>query len=318
MKEKTNTKAKVRFGLILTAILVLMLVMDYFAPVAFDIIILCLALIAANEFRILMRKAGYPPIKYGPVVACALIFVAFIVCYLCKLPAYLTLLIEMALIGLMYLCFYLLGVFFMRKKVKQDAFRLATNMGVSGFSYFKANNTLSAVIYPTALLMFIYFINHIQELGLSLTSKVQGVPYGLFGLVLLFSISCLTDTFAMIFGCLIKGVKIFPKISPKKTLAGALFGIVGGIGGALLALYTFRLIFGGIFVTLAFWQLIIIGAVGSIVTQAGDLFESFIKRRANEKEAGDFFHSHGGVLDRFDSITFCAPYIFVCLILLFA
>ena len=319
MKENTNnSNAKVKTGLVLTSCLVVALVVDYFAPIAYDILLLCLTLIASYEFSVLIKKAGYPTIKNATLISTALIYVVFAVGLILKISAFYIILMEMALLAILYLCFYLLGVWILRKRAQNDSFRIATNMGLSSFAFFKANNTLSAVAYPSFVLMFMYFVNHIQEIGITVTSKVEGLPYALFGLVLIFAISCLTDTFAMLFGMLIGGKKIFPKISPKKTISGSILGLVGGTLGAIVAFWLFRLICGGFFVTLEFWKFAVIGLIGSVLVQAGDLFESYAKRRAGVKEAGEFFHSHGGVLDRFDSIIFCTPYIFVCLILLLA
>ena len=319
MKENTNnSNAKIKMGLVLTLCLIVALVVDYFAAVAFDLLLLCLTLIASYEFSILIKKAGYPTIKNAAPVSAILIYLVFAAGYLLKLSALYIMLMELALLLVLYLCFYLLGVWVLRKRAQNDSFRLATNMSISSFAFFKANNTLSAVAYPSFILMFMYFVNHISEIGLSLTSKVEGVPYALFGLVLIFAVSCLTDTFAMLFGMLIGGKKIFPKISPKKTISGSIFGLVGGTLGAIVAFWAFRLACGGIFLTLEYWQFAIIGFVGAILVQLGDLFESYVKRRAGVKEAGEFFHSHGGVLDRFDSIIFCTPYIFVCLLMIVA
>ena len=134
---------------------------------------------------------------------------------------------------------------------------------------------------------------------------------------MLFATVCLSDTFAMIFGTLIKGKKLFPKISPNKTISGCIAGLIGGIIGAVATQFFFLLIFKGVFVTIPLWKFIIVGFIGSLISQGGDLFESHMKRRANVKDAGDFFRSHGGVLDRFDSIIFAAPYIFICLLFIF-
>lgn len=314
MEEKSLSKTKI--GLILVLCLVAMLVIDYFSRFAFDVFVLIITYLAASEFRDLLFKAGYPSFKWVPAVMTLAMFALFIVGVLCSFGAVLLLALEIALIVLFYGIFFLLSLYIMRNKTKNDDFRLATNMSMASFSIFKANNSLSVVFYPTFLLLIVYFINHIADLGLNLTSKVAGVPYGLFGLVLLFAIACLTDTFAMAFGSLIGGKKIFPKISPKKTLSGALFGLLGGIIGAVVCFYAFYFACGGVFQNIAIWKILLVGLFGSVVSQVGDLFESFVKRRARVQDSGDFFRSHGGVLDRFDSIIMLAPYIFLCLLML--
>ena len=315
---KKQSKEKVKTGLILALCLIVALVVDYFASIAFDLAILCLSAIATYEVSVLVTKAGFPVIKYAPVVSSCLVFVAFLVGYILHLSAFWIMVIILGVLVVEYLCFFLLGVWILRKRTEKDTFRKVTNMPMAKFSYFKTNNTLSACIYPAILLMFLYFLNHMGDIGLKLTSKVANIPFGLFALVLVFAISCITDTFAMTFGSIIGGVKPFKKISPKKTLSGFIFGIVGGVLGAIVAFVCFRAICGGVFASMALWKIAIIGGVGAIVCEAGDLFESYLKRKAGVKEAGDFFQSHGGVIDRLDSVAFCAPLVFISLILLLA
>ena len=64
-------------------------------------------------------------------------------------------------------------------------------------------------------------------------------------------------------------------------------------------------------------KIILIGLLTSMICQMGDLFFSFLKRKSNVKDTGNFFPGHGGVLDRFDGIFFGVPFGFIFLILLF-
>lgn len=311
-------KEKVRIGLLLTLVLIACLVVEYFSPHVFDFIILFFGLIATMEFNKLQLKAGNPTFKYVPEISCFLVFIATFVGVLCNLSAVAILLIVFGVEVLLYLSILFGSTVFIKKDIEQDEFRRVTNMSTTQFAIFKSNNTLAAMIYPTLLIFFVYLINHIQVLGLeTLTTTTEGVPMGLFGLILLFMICCLTDTFAMLFGKWIKGKKLCPTISPNKTISGALFGLLGGIIGALITYFVFSLIFVDAFSGAYFWQFIIVGFVGSLIAEAGDIFESFLKRRAEVKDAGDFFKSHGGVLDRLDSIVFNAPFVFACLLFIF-
>ncbi len=88
---------------------------------------------------------------------------------------------------------------------------------------------------------------------------------------------------------------LFPKISPKKSLEGFLSGYL--LGTAVLA----TLIEGGLLERLLVAGLTILGAV------FGDYFKSFIKRQVGIKDFSNLFGEHGGVVDRFDALVFCAP-----------
>ena len=311
-------KDKVKIGLLLTLFLIVCLVVQYFSAHIFDFIILFFSLIATMEFRKLQLKAGSPAFKFVSEISCFLIFVATFVGVLCDLSAVIILIMVFAIEVVLYLSILVGSILFTKKDLEKDEFRLATNLSVNEFAVFKSNNTLAVMVYPALLIFFVYLINHIQGIGLeALTENTQGVPMGLFGIVLLFMICCLTDTFAMLFGKWIKGKKLCPNISPNKTISGACFGLVGGVVGALLTYLVFYLIFPSAFSIVYFWQFIIIGFIGSLIAQAGDIFESFLKRRASVKDTSEFFRSHGGVLDRLDSVVFNAPFIFVCLLFMF-
>ncbi len=314
-----KNKEKVKTGLILTVCLLACFVLQYFSKYAFDLIILFLAYVATNEFARLQLKSGMPAFNYCPEIATLLVFVSSIVGFLCGLNAATILLIVVCVVAVFYLVLFIGSFLFFKKDLQNDAFRLSTNMGIKRFAFFKTNNTLICVLYPTLLMFFIYMINHISDIGLfNLSKNTASAPMGLFGLILLFAICCLTDTFAMLFGNLIGGIKVFPKISPKKTLSGCLFGLLGGVFGALLTLFVFKSIFAYVFINAYYWQFLVVGILGSVVAQCGDLFESFAKRRANVKDAGEFFKSHGGALDRIDSVIFAAPFVFICLLFIFA
>ncbi|MEQ1769055.1 MAG: phosphatidate cytidylyltransferase [Devosia sp.] len=111
------------------------------------------------------------------------------------------------------------------------------------------------------------------------------------------------DTGAYFTGRLIGGEKLVPAISPAKTWSGAIGGwVIGTLGGTVFWL---------IFVPGSPWYigLILAGLLG-IVGQGGDLTESWIKRRFRIKDSGDIIPGHGGLMDRLDSTTFGALFLF--------
>jgi phosphatidate cytidylyltransferase len=146
-----------------------------------------------------------------------------------------------------------------------------------------------------------------------LPSFLLGIRYGLgperswpatWAVFFPLAITWLCDSFAMWGGKAIGGAKLAPVISPGKTRAGAVSGLVGGIAAAV-AFNRIALIPLGF--TLADWQAAAIGLVLSIVAQVGDLAESLFKREAGVKDSSALIPGHGGVLDRLDSLYFVVP-----------
>lgn len=119
------------------------------------------------------------------------------------------------------------------------------------------------------------------------------------------------DAAAMLTGMFMKkrkgeeGVrKLAPVLSPKKTVEGSIGGLVGGVVIALLYGLIFHFITD---VTVNYYFLAVYGILGAVISEFGDLSFSYIKRTRKIKDFGTLLPGHGGVLDRFDSVIFCAP-----------
>jgi phosphatidate cytidylyltransferase len=127
-------------------------------------------------------------------------------------------------------------------------------------------------------------------------------PLGIQWLFLMMFIVMCGDSAAYYLGSLFGKHKLYPAVSPNKSIEGALGGLLGSLAGALL----FRLLFfPEIGIVLCSAAALIVGAAG----QLGDLFESLLKRSCGVKDSGTIIPGHGGVLDRLDSILFAAPLI---------
>jgi phosphatidate cytidylyltransferase len=122
-------------------------------------------------------------------------------------------------------------------------------------------------------------------------------------LTLFFALVMMTDTGAYYVGRALGRRKLAPRISPKKTIEGAAGGFLSALAAGPLCKFTF-------FPELALKQAFILGAAIGAVSQLGDLAESLMKRGSGVKDSSNLLPGHGGMLDRMDSILFCAPLLY--------
>ncbi len=153
-----------------------------------------------------------------------------------------------------------------------------------------------------------YFLSHIIY--------IRDLELGNIYIWLVFVGAFMTDSCAYFVGCTVGGKKLCPTISPKKTVAGA----VGGVVGCGLSFILFGIVVNNCFAgslagnQLNLWLLFLMGLVTSVVSQIGDLVASMLKRQCGIKDFGTLLPGHGGILDRCDSIIMVAPIIFLFLL----
>ncbi|MBR2969798.1 MAG: phosphatidate cytidylyltransferase [Clostridia bacterium] len=169
-------------------------------------------------------------------------------------------------------------------------------------------NTLIPCVYPGFLFSLFLNINHADIFA--------GKYFSFVFIILVVAITMLTDTFAYFVGSKIRGPKLAPSISPNKTISGAIGGLVGGIAGAMLLYLIVYLVpaLNAVIIgvhSISWWHFLLLGLFGSVFGQAGDLFESKLKRLANIKDSSNIFPGHGGMLDRIDAMTFVAVFVFL-------
>lgn len=128
---------------------------------------------------------------------------------------------------------------------------------------------------------------------------VRSLPDGLWWTLLLFVVTWFADIFAYVAGSIFKGPKLWPQISPNKTWAGFVGGLVAATIGAVLVAHFAQL-------KLVWPAAALVGFLGGLATMAGDLWESMLKRRFGVKDSGDIIPGHGGLLDRVDGLMFAA------------
>ncbi len=175
---------------------------------------------------------------------------------------------------------------------------------VLAFPRYTAQQTLAAFfafMYAPVMLSFVYMTR--EYVGIYVVWLILISSWG-------------SDTCAYAVGMLIGKHKIFPVLSPKKSLEGCIGGVLGSalIGG----IYGYVLLQLGIYSSESIlWVLPFICAVGAVMSMMGDLAASAIKRQNNIKDYGKLIPGHGGIMDRFDSTIVTAPMIyFLCLLFL--
>ncbi len=138
--------------------------------------------------------------------------------------------------------------------------------------------------------------------------QLRMLPHGE-GMVLMPLVAAFcSDSAALFTGMACGRHKMAPLVSPHKTVEGALGGIAGGVVGMVI----FRIVF--YFCTLVPLHIgwcVVIGLAGALMGELGDLSFSVIKRQVGIKDYGRLLPGHGGVLDRFDSVLFAAPMIWM-------
>lgn len=125
-----------------------------------------------------------------------------------------------------------------------------------------------------------------------------------------------SDSAALFTGMALGRHKLAPQVSPKKTVEGA----VGGLLGGMLGMVIFRIVFFLVTeVQLHIAWCLLLGLLGAAMGQLGDLSFSAIKRECGVKDYGRLLPGHGGVLDRFDSVIFAAPvvWLLICCVALY-
>ena len=148
------------------------------------------------------------------------------------------------------------------------------------------------IVYVGVMLSYIY--------------QTRMLPGGQFHVWLIFLCSWGCDTFAYCTGMLIGKHRLAPVLSPKKSIEGAVGGVLGA--AALGAVYA-------AFIEEPPAAYAAICAVGAVASQIGDLAASAVKRQHGIKDYGKLIPGHGGILDRFDSVIVTAPMIYTLAVL---
>lgn len=276
---------------VIAAPLALWIVLVGGAPLA--ALLAIVSALGAWEFYRIARAAGARPLDDAGIALAGLVPLAIHASYLGLFT------VQPALVALMLLV--ILGATIWLR-------------GVEGKPLGAAATTLLGVVYTAGMLGFGYAIRyHDTVIGYDLVGAKQlalgglalRIPPG--GVLLIFPlvVTWASDIGAYFTGRAIGGRKLIPAVSPGKTVAGA----VGGLLASMLVAFLYA---RSVLVPVAHlgftpWGALLFGAIISVAAQTGDLFESLLKREGGVKDSSRIIPGHGGILDRFDSLIFVLP-----------
>jgi phosphatidate cytidylyltransferase len=250
----------------------LFVILFFLPPLATAILVAAIAVVASDE---LLRATGSAVVKrlyvYAAVPAAIIPAAIFIGSG------------DLVFRAVLFLLFAVLFTDAVLSYQKEKSFRLSQ---------------LATVLFGGTVIPF--FLSAILSLKL--------MDNGRFYVLIPFIIAFITDGGAYFTGVFFGKHKAFPTVSPKKTVEGCVGGITTGVAGTVIFGVILHLAAG---MTPSFWALALYGLIGGIVTEMGDLAFSLIKREFGIKDYGRLIPGHGGVLDRFDSMIFAAPAIYI-------
>lgn len=292
-------------GIVIIAVTIGFFALRFVSPYIFDLFIGCIAVFATLEVCSAFEKNKRQNDKYIIATYPVIIFITLLLSIHFNLGEllYFALILGEALIliGVMYVINLL-----SKKSINRYIVDNGIESSVESFISKKVVLNIFLLFYPAFLLSLMFFLNHIAEFAYF--GGNNNVLIGMMFLMMLFATTMFTDTGAYLIGSGIRGKKLCPKISPNKTISGAVGGLFSGIMASLLLFVILNFIpsYAEIFATnnLSIWLFLIYGIFASIVTQFGDIFASLIKRKNNIKDYGNIFPGHGGFMDRMDGIAF--------------
>ena len=258
----------------------------YFQGWLLRLILLFCMIMCLKEMYFAFRKINSDPVRWAGYVYCVLAVLAqSFHAYMKRLSLFTA--ISPPMFALVVGLLLAMTVIVLRGKVAFDSLA----------------STMFPMLYPG---LFFSLILSLQDLDTRLASTLA--------LFLTFFLASINDVFALLVGMTFGKHKLSPQISPKKTIEGAIGGVVASVIFSMLVptvTYAIAPYFPKVSAQLAvttyppLWAFALYGFVASIFSQIGDLVASLIKRHCDIKDFGNLLPGHGGMMDRMDGILFC-------------
>ncbi len=288
---------------ILIAMVLLLLAGRFLYVGVLDVGIGVVGILACFEMSNILTNMGKKNFSYFSAFYPTLFYLVLVLTEQYDLPLYWFVLLE---IFALVLVFVLNAIFALCKYKNEEQ----SKWSIAFYSFIPC-------VYPGLFVSMLFVLNNIEVFAGSIT-KLPWLSMMLILLVMLITI--LSDTLAFFVGRALKGPKLAPKISPNKTISGGIGGLLGGVLGSVIVFLIFNFIspLDSILVALGleWWFFILVGLFGSAVSQCGDLFESYLKRKANMKDSGNILPGHGGVMDRVDAMMFNTLFISILFLII--
>lgn len=270
-----------------------------------------------------MKKSMKTRIVTGAVLLCALAFAISVGGWVCGILCILA-------VGLaLYEMIHVLNAH--GHQVVRWPVWIATVLSIPCFLLYD-NRSLPLIVTATTMIIVAYVLFHkepkLEDIlvslmpffavslpGMCLLAQLNA-PYRWLQVMLLcmsFLVPTIGDTAAYFIGSRFGSKKLIPAVSPNKTVEGAVAGLGGSMIAALAIYLITYLCTGGAANTAMppMWHFALIGLVGGVVGQIGDLFASLVKRHCGVKDYGNIFPGHGGMMDRLDSVFFVAILVYL-------
>lgn len=273
---------------VFVAVLITAINYNYFT---FSLLFSILAIWGLQEFYKISEKLGAKPFKTLGYLS-AVFFVSGAFWH------------NAALTGFNFQVFYAAGIISLMVMFMQAMFSNSENP-ITDVAY-----SIAGVIYSVVPFCALYYVSCIDKTIIHSEAMNFNSSYNNHIVLGIFLLIWANDTYAYLVGSLIGKRKLFERISPGKTWEGTIGSAILTFASAFLVAYWFPE------VETKHW--LVLSVIAVVIGTMGDLSESLLKRKAGIKDSGRIMPGHGGILDRFDSLMFIAPFAYLYLSMVYS